>query len=106
MLLALAFVANDAVPFGHRILSGFLVTHVPNRSHTLGQLKSPALGLRNPITEFDGRVNPKAYGFLSVRQCSLISVTVGHTTRKLRHFGDKGVVFNAPVDDHFVSIHQ
>jgi hypothetical protein len=71
-----------------------------------GKLKPPPLWFWNPVAKLLGRVNPEANGLLSARQCCLISVTVGHTPRKLRNLSDKGVVLRAPIDDHFVPIHR
>ena len=69
-----------------------------------GKLQPPPLGFGNPVAKLLGRVNPETNGLLSARQCGLISVSVGHTTRKLRNLSDKSVVLGAPVDDHFVPI--
>ena len=68
--------------------------------------QSPPLRYGNRITEFSRRVDPEADGLLGIGQCGLVRRPVRLTARQLGHFCDEYLIFFAPVDDHFVLVHD
>jgi len=64
------------------------------------------LRLRDRIVELSRGLDPQPDGSLGVSQSRLVSLSVSHATRQLRHVRNKGVVLLAPVDDDLVLLHD
>lgn len=72
----------------------------------LSENQASADWFRDGVAEFPGCLQPQVDGVLSVAQGFFLGVTVSGAAGELRHLGDVGFVFLAPVDDHFVLGHS
>ena len=67
--------------------------------------EATTLGFRDRVTEFAGSIQPELDSLLGVVQCLALRLTVGLAARELWDFRDESVVFVAPEDNDFVSVH-
>lgn len=66
----------------------------------------PTLRLWNGSTQFFCCLNPFLGNNYNILESFLVSCSVGSTSRQFRHLGNECLIFLAPVNNDFVSIHR
>jgi len=61
--------------------------------------------LRHSYAVFLSSVNPQLNSLVSIGERRCLGVTMSHTTRQLRHFGNENIVLVTPVNNYFVFVH-
>lgn len=70
-----------------------------------GKHEAFAFRFRDGVAKFAGGIDPQLDGLVGVGKSRFRRVAVSHTAGKFRHFGNKYLIFVAPMENNLVLVH-